>query len=555
MKKHLLLFVVILFVVLIFSLPLFLSAVNGTGPAFSGVHTFVNAADSFFQLEVVHQGANSVSWLAENPYSTEGPAVQRFLIFYTLMGKLARWTGLNWLWIYQLNRILWAALFICILFWFIGLFGFRNKTRIYLLLLVLFSGGLGAAIWPEGNLFLSLYNPPHVSFSLCLILIVMGCFKEGTKENSEFGIRNSELDSIKSIPQSAFRIPHSNNTRHSSLVTHHSIALLVASVSLFILGWVHPYDVFALDIILAAACVYLWYRTRENRIFTGLAILLAAGLLPLVFHFYWSYAHFTGHNFVIDDYAVPFYSLPAFLGLNFIVVMLLGFWNRITGRDACATVQERTDSLFKDYWFLWIWLIVGLAMLFVPFYFRRKLFLGVPIAINLLAGIYIINIFQKPGDKIWLKRIMPVFVAGYLVLASWGNVGIVSADMRGMLGKQFPYFIAGEKMAAFRYLKEGTTLCHPDNGMLIPVYSGQKVYAANWLWTSDLGRKKTMIKKFFLRDTCDCWRREFLKSNNIDYLYYGQWERNLGGFNPDGAGYLKKVFDNGAVRVYSIPKK
>ncbi|MFC1478641.1 non-hydrolyzing UDP-N-acetylglucosamine 2-epimerase [Candidatus Margulisiibacteriota bacterium] len=38
---------------------------------------------------------------------------------------------------------------------------------------------------------------------------------KGTKENSEFGIRNSELNSEESIPQSAIRNPHSNNTHHS----------------------------------------------------------------------------------------------------------------------------------------------------------------------------------------------------------------------------------------------------------------------------------------------------------------------------------------------------
>ncbi|MFH1429090.1 MAG: hypothetical protein ABIH39_05025, partial [Candidatus Margulisiibacteriota bacterium] len=399
--------------------------------------------------------------------------------------------------------------------------------------------------------------------------------------------------------------------KNAKLNTRHSMALLFAAVSLFLLGWVHPYDVFALDVVIIAACCYRWYKDREGRIFIGLIILLAAGLLPLIFHFYWSYLQFTGRGFMIDDYPVPFYYLPVFLGLNFILIVIAGLWSifLLKNKDARVSIKESKPAsscmlctiqyILHKYWFLVIWMLAGLAMLFVPFYFRRKLFLGVPIAINLLAGMILIGSLKKLVNGGCL-RIMPVILlAGYLVLASWGNIAIVGADVREMLGKQFPYFIATEKMEAFRYLQKGATvqrdkgtrasglvkdqrsdntrhsslvtryhqtptlchpatsalktvLCHPDNGMLIPVYSGQKVYAANWLWTADLERKKAEIHKFFAKETADSWRQEFLKSNKIDYLYYGLWERNLGGFEPGEAGYLKKVFDNGIGFVYRV---
>ena len=162
------------FVFLLFLFPAIFFMFPPDTHVFSGVHTWMNALDSFFQLEVVHQGTANASWLAENVYSTDTPSVQRFLIFYTLMGKLSHWLGIDWLLFYQLNRAFWAGLFVVVLYWFIGLFVPQSKQKNFILALSLFSGGLGLALWPEGNLFLSLYNPPHMAFSLVLILVVMG---------------------------------------------------------------------------------------------------------------------------------------------------------------------------------------------------------------------------------------------------------------------------------------------------------------------------------------------------------------------------------------------
>jgi len=220
-------------------------------------------------------------------------------------------------------------------------------------------------------------------------------------------------------------------------------------------------------------------------------------------------------------------------------------------------------------------------MLFLPFYFRRKLFLGVPIAINILAGVYLLNI------KSLLKKNRPTtnhqqpitnnqqpatwFLVSYFLLASWTTFWLITTDIRGMLKHELPYFISKEVMASYHWLSaqpfnssafKNTShithhslhgvLAHPDNGVLIPVYSRQKVYASKWLWTENLPRKKINIKKFFRKDTSDTWRKQFLEKNNISYVYYGPLEKQVGDFSPDQTYYLKRVFDKSHTQIFEI---
>ncbi|MFA5928432.1 MAG: hypothetical protein WC838_03935, partial [Candidatus Margulisiibacteriota bacterium] len=96
-------------------------------------------------------------------------------------------------------------------------------------------------------------------------------------------------------------------------------------------------------------------------------------------------------------------------------------------------------------------------------------------------------------------------------------------------------------------------LAHPLNGIMIPVYTEQKVFASNWLWTERLQDKKALVDKFFDLNTEDAWRKEFLDENKIRYIYYGNLERRLGQFDPARTDYLYKTFSNRLVAIYYKP--
>jgi hypothetical protein len=43
-----------------------------------------------------------------------------------------------------------------------------------------------------------------------------------------------------------------------------------------------------------------------------------------------------------------------------------------------------------------------------------------------------------------------------------------------------------------------------------------------------------------------------LRDNHIRFLFYGRAEQDLGTFNPDGAAYMEKQFENGQASVYQV---
>ena len=45
---------------------------------------------------------------------------------------------------------------------------------------------------------------------------------------------------------------------------------------------------------------------------------------------------------------------------------------------------------------------------------------------------------------------------------------------------------------------------------------------------------------------------QFLKENNISYVFYSDAEKKLGSFNPDEKDYLTKVFEENGTKVYLI---
>ncbi len=61
-----------------------------------------------------------------------------------------------------------------------------------------------------------------------------------------------------------------------------------------------------------------------------------------------------------------------------------------------------------------------------------------------------------------------------------------------------------------------------------------------------------MAEKFFDVETDDAWRATFVRDERIAYVFWGRGERDLGGFNPDGAAYLECVFANDTARIYRV---
>ena len=88
--------------------------------------------------------------------------------------------------------------------------------------------------------------------------------------------------------------------------------------------------------------------------------------------------------------------------------------------------------------------------------------------------------------------------------------------------------------------------------MYLPGRTGNSVFVGHYHNTPNFSDKLDILNKFFNSKTADDFRTNVLKENSIDYLYYGQFEKNLGDFNPDNVKYLTVVYQISNVKIFKV---
>ncbi len=122
--------------------------------------------------------------------------------------------------------------------------------------------------------------------------------------------------------------------------------------------------------------------------------------------------------------------------------------------------------------------------------------------------------------------------------------------------KIYSPYLPKDKNEAMIWLKDNTTtesviLSLPPNGNLIPALSIRPVYLGHWGQTADVNNKLKQTKSF-LKTENDEVRSAFLKTNKIDYLFFGPEEKTAANFDPSDDKYLKKVYYNEEISIYKV---
>ena len=82
--------------------------------------------------------------------------------------------------------------------------------------------------------------------------------------------------------------------------------------------------------------------------------------------------------------------------------------------------------------------------------------------------------------------------------------------------------------------------------------TGERVYAGHWIETAFLPEKERLLKRFYDPATTDTWRNHFLKDMGAVYLWYDEYARTLGDWDPAAATYLQPVFVTDSLSIYRV---
>jgi len=495
--------------------------------------------DGYSYLAKMRQGAEG-AWLFHIVYTPEPHEGTPFYLFYMLLGKLAALLPgadltARTVWVYHGARLLFGMGLLLTIYRFLAAFTSRTAVRRLAFMLVTFGGGLGwlltllgqpewlgsyplDLILPEGFTFLVLYAFPHIALGRTLLLWSFMFLLRSWGE---------------SPPPEAQR-----GTRRGAGNTSLEGALLVGGAWL-LMGLIVPFYVLVAWAVVGAMWVLLALRRRMlPRREAGLAALAALFSAPVVLYSVWVfttdpiYATWSAQNLILSPH--PLHYLAAF-GVPLVLAVL------------AAPAVWRDDG---PGWAALAWVGVVPLLVYLPVNVQRRLAEGVQVPLDLLAA-WGVSCFRWRGFE-------PSVTAGLLLAVLVPTNGLLLAgNSLTLLSRPAPVFREAGEVASLDWLggqvgPDDVVLASYESGNYLPVRVGARVFMGHGPETAHLEEKRALTGRFFDTATDDAWRRSLLAEYGVDWLFWGPTERALGGFDPDAASYLRRVYEKGRYAIFEV---
>jgi len=487
--------------------------------------------DVYSYLAKMRQGAEG-AWLFHIAYTPEAHPGALFFPFHLLLGKLAgllpggdltsRLVGT-----YHAARLACGMGLLLTVYRFLAFFTGEVAVRRLAFLLVAFGGGLGwllialgrpdwlgslplDLILPEGFTFLVLYAFPHIALARTLLLWGMMSLLGAWGESPKSEARGRGL----------------------------ALAVLTGLCWL-LMGLIVPFYVplaWAVTGAMGAALAirrrrWPWREARRAVI---------AGLLsaPIVIYNVWVftsdpvYAAWAAQNRILSPH--PLHYLAAF-GIPLVLAVV------------AARRAWRDEGLG---WAALAWVAVVPLLVYLPFNLQRRLVEGVQLPLSLLAA------WGVCGFRVQGFRWRAVMVALVTALALTNGV-LVMGNSAALVSRPAPVFRDAGEVAALDWLSgrvapDDVVLAAYETGNYLPARVGARAFVGHGPESVRADEKRALVAEFFAADTLDAWRQALLDEYGVDWLFWGPVERGLGGFDPHGAPYLQRVYQDGEYEVFEV---
>ncbi len=490
------------------------------GRVFTGTH-HINQGDTYTYLAWMEQ-AREGHLVFKNLYATENQARVIFHPLFLAGGWMAGILGLPNIIAYHLLRVLTALVFLFIAYCFIAVFFSSKKIRLYTLLLLVSSSGLGWMFnsiiassdnWMSDAItFLTIYESPLLLFSMSLSLVVlMGIILFHTTGRPGF-VHMTGL---------AFAL---------LVITHFYISLLVGMLAFMTI-------------------VYFFIRTdiRQGIAFRKFWILFPYVLISLGYLFF----VFSRGN-IYDDWlgAMDFRSPPPLVylyGYGLLVPLTFcGIWQAIKKR------QEQMLLLV-------IWVITCAFLLYQPFLpdLQRKFIEGLHIPVTILSVSGLLFIYQM--SPAWIRQRRMIFLSMGIILLSCTNWFVMGLDLRLFSSHRLPYTVPENVMQSLSWLRENkdnnsVLLGSYTYSNLAPGVAGISSFFGHTYQTPHVSDKQKVVEDFYSNPGSEDHKKNLLEENGITDIVYGPLEKGLGYMDVRSLSFLKEVYKNGDLAIYRIER-
>lgn len=483
----------------------YLIALLITDPSFSFGGFLLNPVDGHSYLSKIIQGQQG-SWSFHLPYSAEPNQGAPLFWFYLFLGHVSRWTGLSAVLVFHTARVAASiALLVALQGFFASQFPGRPQTAYWAFVLAILGSGCGwvaalfggftADLWvAEAYPFLSMYSSPHFSLGLALLVWFAAQLGKAHTTRSQIFLFAGGLLVGSVLPFGvviatllAFGNAFTSIVFHDRLKWQAAVAFLLPG-GLFIL--------------------YQFYAIRTDPV---LAL--------------WDAQNLTASP-PVWDVLVSFSPAAGFAVYGVVKAM-----------------QQRSRQLDM----LVIWLVLGLALIYVPFNLQRRFMLGYMIPVAGLAAFGISEI--KTHAKSLLKALsVGLALPTLLIILAGGVFAVRNSDPQLVIAKS--------ELAALEYLAENgnlddLVLASPDTGLLIPAHTGQRVIYGHPFETVNAVEEKTAVENFF-NGEMDTGGLNWARERKVSWVFWGPREQAYGPAPLDMPTGVSLAYENQGVKLFVI---
>lgn len=468
-------------------------------------------------------------WLFRTSYTTHPQSGLLVLFPYLLLGKLTAPPGqhVQMVALFHLFRFAAGVLVFLATYDFLALFIRKVSLRRWGLALGTMGGGLGWVFvllgqtdWlgslpldfysPESFGFLALYGLPHVALGRALLLWGMTAYL-----------------AIESSPRGG----------------------LHAGVFWLGLGLMQPITVLIAWVVVGAYVVVLgfcqlwqqrrgrathWARWKEYLQRALVAILLSS---PLVIY--------TTVVFLGDPFAQAWSAqnlLPSPHPLHYLLAYGLMLPFAIVGAR-----RVLRDGSWKA-WLPVAWVLIAPILVYAPVSVQRRLAEGVWVVIVLLA----INSLDREKVPRGITLDPVVFL-----LAFPTSLILLAGGLLAAWRPAKPLFRPVDEVAAIRFLdtvaeKDAIVLAAYESSNVLPVWAPVRVVIGHGPESINLEKIRPRVEATFQENVGDEARLAFLEEYDVQYLFWGPNERQLGDWNPNGTEYLSLIYQEEGYYLFEV---
>lgn len=173
-------------------------------------------------------------------------------------------------------------------------------------------------------------------------------------------------------------------------------------------------------------------------------------------------------------------------------------------------------------------------------------------------GILSVYALVKVFPTVRIRQYFYMFIGLYIVVNLF--IGIQQYLIKINYFKNNPdNYFSKNILSAFDYLNENAprrsiVLSYEYIGIAIPSFTKSYVYFGQLAHTKDFFIKKDKVIAFLKNQWDPISAREFLKQNNISYIYFGKDEKEISG-GKITYPFIESVFSNDDVTIYKVTDK